>query len=311
MAGISDLPFRLIAREFGCPLAFTEMVNAQALGLKNRKTLKLLESSVLDRPLGVQLLAREPVHLLEALDVLAGRSFDVIDLNAACPVRKVTRKGQGAALLKEPETLSRLVRTLVVHARVPVTVKIRTGWDPRSVNAIELARRIADAGADAICVHGRTKTQGYTGKADLQTIGAVRAAVSIPVIASGDVLTSSAAIETLKITGCGAVMVARGGLGNPWIYREAGALNRKEPEPERPGLAEMQSVMNRHLVMSAQYHGEKLGVINFRKFFAWYTKGLRDARALRPKAMLAETVEEMKTLIGQLQAPAPFPRNSY
>jgi tRNA-dihydrouridine synthase B len=289
MAGISDLPFRLIAREFGCPLAFTEMVNAQALGLKNRKTLKLLESSVLDRPLGVQLLAREPVHLLEALDVLAGRSFDVIDLNAACPVRKVTRKGQGAALLKEPETLSRLVRTLVVHARVPVTVKIRTGWDPRSVNAIELARRIADAGADAICVHGRTKTQGYTGKADLQTIGAVRAAVSIPVIASGDVLTSSAAIETLKITGCGAVMVARGGLGNPWIYREAGALSRKEPEPERPGLAE----------------------INFRKFFAWYTKGLRDARALRPKAMLAETVEEMKTLIGQLQAPAPFPRNSY
>ncbi len=301
MAGISDLPFRLIAREFGCPLAFTEMVNAQALGLKNRKTLKLLESCALDRPLGVQLLGREPVRLLEALDVLDDRPFDVIDLNAACPVRKVVRKGEGAALLKEPDTLSRLVKTLVDHARGPVTVKIRTGWDHHSINAIEIAQRVADAGADAICVHGRTKNQGYTGRADLKTIGAVKAAVPIAVIASGDVFTAHAAMEAMRITGCDAVMVARGGLGNPWIFREAAALSRGEAPPKGPGLDELQSVMKRHLTISAEYHGEKLGVINFRKFFAWYTKGLRDARTLRPKAMCAETVDGMEALIGELQ----------
>lgn len=303
MAGISDLPFRLIAREFGCPLAFTEMVNARALGLTNRKTLKLLESSPLDRPLGVQLLTREPEHLLEALDALHGHSYDLIDLNAACPVRKVTRKGEGAALLKEPEVLSRLVKTLVDHSPVPVTVKIRIGWDYPSINATEVAKRIADAGAHAVCVHGRTKNQGYGGKADLRVIRAVKEAVDIPVIGSGDIFSAQAAIRAMEETGCDGVMVARGGLGNPWIFREAAALYRNEAMPPGPELNERRSVMNKHLAMSVEFHGEKIGVINFRKFFAWYTKGMRNARLLRPRAILANTADEMKELIEELQTP--------
>lgn len=303
MAGISDLPFRLIAREFACPLAFTEMVNARALGLTNRKTLRLLESSPLDRPLGIQLLTREPEHLLEALDMLESHSYDVIDLNAACPVRKVTRKGEGAALLKEPETISRLVKTLVDRSPVPVTVKIRSGWDHHSINATEIAQRIADAGAHALCIHGRTKTQGYGGKADMKVIEAVKNAVSIPVIGSGDIFSAQVAIHTMEETGCDAVMVARGGLGNPWIFQETAAMCRGETVPSRPALDALKCVMNKHLAMSVEYHGNKLGVINFRKFFAWYTKGLRNARLVRPKAFLANTAGEMQKFIDELQIP--------
>jgi tRNA-dihydrouridine synthase B len=303
MAGVSDLPFRLIAREFGCPLAFTEMVNAHALGLTNRKTLRLLLSSPLDRPLGVQLLAREPEHLLAALAALDDHSYDVVDLNAACPVRKVTRKGEGAALLKEPEILSRLVKTMVDRSPVPVTVKIRTGWDQQSINATEIAQRIADAGAHAICVHGRTKSQGYSGASDLHSIRAVKAAVPIPVIASGDIFSARAAIHAMEETGCDAVMVARGGLGNPWIFPEVSALCRGETIPARPGLEELRSIMNRHLDMSVEHHGEKVGVLNFRKFFIWYTKGLKNARLLRPKVVLVTTIDETKGLIEELQTP--------
>jgi tRNA-dihydrouridine synthase B len=301
MAGISDLPFRLIAREFGCPLAFTEMVNARALGLKNRKTLRLLASTPADRPLGIQLLAREPEHLLEGLSALEGYPCDVIDLNAACPVKKVTRKGEGAALLKEPEVLQRLVATLVARSCVAVTVKIRAGWDRQTINATEVAKRIADAGAHAVCVHGRTKNQGYSGRSDLTVIAEVKKAVSIPVIASGDIFSAQAVVRTMEETGCDAVMVARGGLGNPWIFKETAALLRKEARPERPDLDELRSVMTRHLAMSVDHLGGRLGVINFRKFFAWYSKGLPKARALRPRAVLMGTMDEMTALIDELQ----------
>ena len=220
MAGVSDLPFRLIAREFGCPLAFTEMINARALSLRNAKTIRLLRSLPLDKPLGVQLLGHEPDALREALDALADYPYDVVDLNAACPVHKVTRKGEGAALLREPETLSRLVAALVKHAPVPVTVKIRSGWDNDSINAPETAKRIEAAGARAVCVHGRTRNQGYRGRADMSVIRAVKKAVAIPVIASGDAFSREAAARIAEETGCDAVMIARGALGNPWIFRD-------------------------------------------------------------------------------------------
>jgi tRNA-dihydrouridine synthase B len=218
-------------------------------------------------------------------------------------VRKVTRKGEGAALLKEPETLSRLVKILVDRSPVPVTVKIRAGWDHHSINATEVAKRIADAGARAVCIHGRTKVQGYGGKADMRVIEAVKKAVSIGVIGSGDIFSAQAAIRTMEETGCDAVMVARGGLGNPWIFRETAALCGGEAVPSHPTLDALRSVMNEHLAMSVEYYGNKLGVINFRKFFAWYTKGLRNARLVRPKAFLADTADEMRELIDELQMP--------
>lgn len=311
MAGITDLPARLIAREFACPLAFTEMVNARGLGMENVKTLELLRSSALDRPLGVQLLGREPDHLREALAALDAYHYDVIDLNAACPVKKVTKKGEGAALLKEPARLARLVATLVEHAPVPVTVKIRSGWDSSSINAVETARRIADAGADAICVHARTKEQAYRGKADPNVIRAVKQAVAIPVIASGDMFSAEAAREAMRVTGCDAVMIARGALGNPWIFRELAAP--PAGIAGRPQIDEIVAVMQKHLAASIACHGEVLGVLNFRKFFIWYTRGMKDARTFRPKAVQLTTGGEMRLLIDELrtsQLPGSSPRAS-
>ncbi len=300
MAGITDLPARLIAREFACPLAFTEMVNARGLGMENVKTLELLRSSSLDRPLGVQLLGHEPDHLRRALDALHAYRYDLIDLNAACPVRKVTKKGEGAALLKDPVRLIQLVATLVEHAPVPVTVKIRSGWDASSVNAVEIARRIADAGADALCVHARTKEQAYRGKADLNIIRAVKQAVAIPVIASGDMFSGEACREAMRVTGCDAVMIARGALGNPWIFRELAAPSTGM-ETGQPQIDEIVTVMQKHLASSIECHGEVLGVLNFRKFFIWYTRGMRDARTFRPKAVQMTTGEQMRLLIDELR----------
>ena len=315
MSGVTDLPFRLIAREFGCPLAFTEMINARALVFGNRRTVDLLRSAPQDRPLGVQLLGREPEFLVRAVEALAGRPYDVIDLNAACPVHKVTKKGEGAALMREPATLSRLVRALVSCSPVPVTVKIRSGWDQASVNAPEIAKVVADAGADAVCVHGRTRRQGYSGRADMGVIRTVKEVVSIPVIASGDLLSADAALKTFEETGCDAVMVARGALGNPWIFRDlAAAYKNRRGSPEVAGrdseevpagppgrsIEEVKALMERHLRLSVAHHGAVKGVIDFRKSFIWYSRGLPNARVLRPKAVRVTGVEEMLALIGEL-----------
>ncbi len=311
LSGVSDLPFRLIAREFGCPLAFTEMINARALAMRNSQTLSLLQSSAPDSPLGVQLLGHEPDAFLQALDVLASHPHDVLDVNAACPVHKVVRKGEGAALMRTPETLERIVAVLVRRSLVPVTVKIRAGWDRLSVNAPEIARRVEAAGASALCIHGRTRDQAYRGSADASVIKAVKEAVSIPVFASGDLFSPQAALGVMEETGCDGAMIARGALGNPWIFRDLAGLSEtsdsaasREPRVS-PDLAEVQSVMEKHLNLSVWRHGPEVGVIAFRKCFIWYTKGLRNARAMRTRAVQASCLEEMKALIDELSLALP------
>ncbi|RJQ50220.1 MAG: tRNA dihydrouridine synthase DusB [Nitrospiraceae bacterium] len=301
MAGISDLPYRLINRSFGCGLAFTEMISATALAYKSRNTLKMLSATDQDRPLGVQILGGDPEIIKRALDILAGYPFDIIDFNAACPVSKVVSGGKGAGLLREPVKLERLLKVIIDNTSLPVTVKIRSGWDEASINAVDIARRAQDAGVCGLFIHGRTKTQGYRGTVDYNIIGKVKESLKIPVIASGDALTPQLIKKLLAETGCDGAAVARGALGNPWIFRDAAEYLKSGALPCRPEISEITRTMKEHLDLIITFRGEKTGVMHFRKFFAWYAKGM-NIKKLRAKAFAANTSDEMVRLIDELQA---------
>lgn len=302
MAGITDLPFRMLNRPFGCECAFVEMINARCLGYKSVKTRQMLASGPEDRPLGVQLLGCEPDFIRRGMDILSPYVFDILDFNAACPERKVTRRGEGASLLKDPVKLQGLVALVVRLSKVPVTVKIRTGWDGRSINAPEVAQRLQDAGACAVFVHGRTKEQGYGGAVDHRAIASVKKAVSIPVIASGDIFTPRSARAMIDDTGCDAVLVARGALGNPWIFRELREYFAHGSLPPRPTVGAIADVMQEHLRLCVGFHGERTGVVSFRKFFIWYTWGHHSVRHLRQHATSAKTADQMHKVIEEFRS---------
>lgn len=301
MAGVSDLPFRLVTRSFGCPLAFTEMIDATALGRNDKRTRHMLSSVPSDRPLGVQLLGNDAEHLVRGLAALEGYQFDLLDLNAACPTPKVTRKGKGAALLREPRKLKALLKALVDHTDVPVTVKIRTGWDADSQNAKEVALYAQDTGIDALFIHGRTRTQGYSGMVDYRAISEVKTALSIPVIASGD-NTSVPLVRTMfEETGCDGVAIARGALGNPWIFSQLNRFLREGTFHERPGMDERIAVMKKHLELLVQHWGDRRGASSFHKFFIWYTRGLPGMKLLRDKAFRTDGAEELSAVIEEIR----------
>ena len=300
MAGVSDLPFRLVSRELGAPLAFTEMIDARALGHRDRRTSHMLSSGEGDRPLGVQIVGNEEEYLLRAIDALEKHDFDLLDLNAACPAPKVTRKGMGASLLRDPERLGVLLSVLVRRSSIPVTVKIRAGWDATSVNGREVALRAEDAGVNAIFIHGRTKVQGYSGTVDYGVIREVKGAVKVPVIASGDNMTVETITRMFRETGCDGVAIARGSLGNPWIFRDMGQFLRSGVIPPRPDAAEIALVMKRHLELVVSHYGEKRGTSSFRKFCVWYTRGLSDTRPLRDRAFRAATKDEILEIIDEM-----------
>lgn len=301
LAGISDLPFRLLNRSLGCEFAFTEMINARALVYENKVTLgKMLASLPADRPLGVQLLGNDPEFLRKALGMLPEYGFDLIDFNAACPVPKVTRRGEGASLLKEPQKLRDLLKVLVKNASVPVTVKIRCGWDDTSLNAREVALCAEDAGIQGLFIHGRTRKQGYSGKVDYQTIREVKEAITIPVIASGDALSPQLIKKMFDETGCDGVAIARGVLGNPWIFRETSQFLKTGVLYPKPGIPELADTMLNHLHLIIDFHGESMGTMIFRKFFNWYTKGLFGIRTLRWRAFQAKTKNQMTEVIKEV-----------
>lgn len=293
MSGISDLPFRILNRKFGAELAFVEMINVRSLGYNSPKTKEMLSTNKADRPLGVQVLGCEPEFILRALDILKNYKYDILDFNAACPVKKVTRRGEGASLLKNPLKLQALLKLVVKNSRVPVTVKIRSGWDKNSVNAREVALYARDAGISALSIHGRTKTQGYSGKVDYRVIREVKEALDIPVIASGDVLSAELARKMLGETGCDGLLIARGALGNPWIFRQG----IKPPEAD-----EIADTMFTHLDSCIDFYGSRNGVKVFHKFFGWYTRGFRKIRRLREKAYRTKTREDMCAAIGDFRA---------
>lgn len=297
MAGISDLPFRMLNRRFGCELAFVEMINARSVSHNSKKTKQMLSTERLDKPLGVQLLGCELKYIEKALEVLNGYKFDILDFNAACPAKKVIRRGEGAGLLKEPGLLHKILRFIVKGSKVPVTVKMRTGWDELSVNALDVAMAAEDAGVAAIFIHGRTKIQGYSGSVDYQTIRKVKKSVNIPVIASGDVLSHNLARRMFDETRCDGILIARGSLGNPWIFKQVADFLKNGHEPAFPSLDEITSVMQEHLQSCVDFYGEKNGVIIYRKFFSWYTKGFRGIRPLREESNRIASQGAMVNLI--------------
>jgi len=297
MAGVSDLPFRLLNRDFGCELAFTEMLNVRSLGFGSRKTRSMLASNAQDRPLGVQILGCEEEFIRRGLAILSEYKFDILDFNAACPVKKVVRRGEGAGLLREPQKLAKILKIVVKEANVPVTVKIRSGWGRDSVNAVEVAERCEGSGVSAIFIHGRTREQGYSGCVDYGIIRKVKEAVEVPVIGSGDMFSAALAKKMLDETGCDGASIARGALGNPWIFREIQEFLRNGKLRSSPGIEEIAQIMLKHLSMCVDFYGERNGVVIFRKFFTWYTKGKRCVRPLRERSSRAKTQRNMEDII--------------
>ena len=301
LAGISDLPFRLISREHGCEFAYTEMISGRSLVYDSRKTLQMLMTSEQDTPLGLQLLGAEPDVLAAATVIAASvKNVRLIDFNAACPVSKVVGKGEGAALMKDPPLFSRILGAIVKNTTLPVTVKLRAGWDDSSVNAPDFARRAMDAGVSSVTIHGRTRMQGYQGSVDYAVIRQAREAISIPLIGSGDALSPLLIKKMFNETGCDGVSIARGALGNPWIFREADQFLREGILPERPSREEVQKVLRKHLEIQCFYFGESRAIVMFRKLFSWYVKSLPNIRKLRERAFRAIAKDEMTDLINEI-----------
>ncbi len=297
MAGITDLPFRMLCRRFGAELAFVEMINCRSISHKNRRTKQMLASLPKDKPLGMQILGCEEQYILKALEVLRGYEFDLLDFNAACPSKKVVRRGEGSGLLKEPKKLKKILKLVVKNSWLPVTVKIRLGWDKDSVNAKDIALLAQDCGVNALFIHGRTKTQGYSGQVDYNMIREVKKVLDIPLIASGDIFSGLLAKKMLDETGCDGLAVARGSLGNPWIFKEIKEYLKSGKIIHRPKDENIAKVLREHLDSSLDFYGERNGIVIFRKFYIWYTKGLCKVRRLRERSSRARTRPEVESII--------------
>ena len=300
MAGVTDLPFRLLCKEQGAGLLCMEMVSAKAIYYNNRNTESLLEIHPDETPVSLQLFGSDPKIMSEMAKRIEERPFAILDVNMGCPVPKVVRNGEGSALMKEPKLVYEIVSALVKAIDKPVTVKIRKGFDDDHVNAVEIAKIIEEAGAAAVAVHGRTREQYYSGKADWDIIRQVKEAVSIPVIGNGDVTSPQKADELVRRTGCDGIMIARGAEGNPWIFSEMIHWEETGELPSRPDKDEIREMMLKHARLQLKYKGEFCGIREMRKHVAWYTKGLKGAARLREKVNAVESLEELENLLTSL-----------
>jgi nifR3 family TIM-barrel protein len=315
LAGVSDRPFRTICREMGAAFAYTEMVSAHGLLHGTEQTLSYLDRDPAEVPFAVQIFAAEPEVLARGAAAAVAAGAGMVDINMACPVRKVCGTGAGAALAREPRAVEAAVRAVAGAVPVPVTVKIRAGWDAQSVNCVEVARAAEAGGAAAVALHGRTRSQGYAGSADWSLIRAVKEAVGIPVLGSGDVWTAADAVRMRRETGCDAVLVARGACGHPWIFRDLRALERGEPAPGAPTRDEWVATVMRHVRLQVEHRarrdvedgGEASAVRGLRKHLLWYTRGLRGGVHFRREAVAADRVETVERLLDRHFPPgAPF-----
>ena len=298
MAGVTDTPYRILAQEMGCAMAFAEMVSVLGIHFRNEKTLAMLETVPEERPLAMQLFGARPEPVAEAVAYVESLGCaDVIDFNMGCPAPKIVKNGAGSALLKEPELAERILAALVKATKLPVTVKMRIGWDESSINAVEMAKRAEAAGVAAIAVHGRTREQYYKGHADWSMIAAVKRAVKVPVIANGDIRTTADLARVFRETGCDGVMIGRAAQGNPWIFRVFRSFLETGVELPPPTIAERGALILRHLDMLIQYKGDYIGAREMRKHATWYTKGMGGGGNLRDAFNHAETREDFHRIV--------------
>lgn len=297
MAGVTDLPFRLLCREQGAGLLCMEMVSAKAISYGNKNTESLLAIDRREPPVSLQLFGSDPDIISEMAKRIGDRPFSILDINMGCPVPKVACNGEGSALMKDPARVEQIVSKTVKAIKKPVTVKIRKGFDEGHVNAVEIARIAEASGAAAVAVHGRTREQYYQGKADWDIIRQVKEAVRIPVIGNGDVVSPESAERMLEETGCDGIMIGRGAQGNPWIFRQILDYMETGREPVAPSLSEVKEMILRHARMLVEYKGDYTGIREMRKHTAWYTAGYPHSAKLRARVNEVKSLDELEDLI--------------
>ncbi len=297
MAGVTDLPFRMLCKEYGADLIYTEMVSAKGILYNNKNTEELLTVETAERPVALQLFGEDPQIMSEAAKRIEHRNFDILDINMGCPVPKVVNNGEGSALMKQPERIGEIVSAISKAIHKPVTVKIRKGFGEQDANAPLVAKIAEDAGAAAVAVHGRTRVQYYSGKADWDIIRQVKEAVNIPVIGNGDVFTPEDAARMIEETGCDGVMAARGARGNPWLFAQMKAYLSGNRMPEKPPLSEVVAMILRHADLEIAYKGEFTAIREMRKHTAWYVAGYPGATKLRGAVNEVTTRKELEELL--------------
>lgn len=297
MAGITDLPFRSICRKMGADFLMTEMISTRGLYYNDAKTRKLLKIDEKEHPIGVQLFGNDPEMFFEAVKKIEDISFDFININMGCPTPKIVKNGDGCALMKVPELAGKIIRYTVDASCKPVSVKIRKGWDEKSVNAVEFSKMAQENGASQIIIHGRTRESFYSGKADWEIIKRVKGAVDIPVIGNGDVFTPEDAKAMLEQTGCDGIMIGRGALGNPWIFREIKHFLKNGEKLPPPSLEERLETMVSHFEMALDFHGERVGILEMRKHLGWYLKGLPHSSTVKRAIQESKNPGQIKDML--------------
>lgn len=301
MAGVTDLPFRKLCKEQGAGLICMEMVSAKAISFHNKNTEALMEIDKCENPVSMQLFGSEPELMARVAAEIEERPFDILDINMGCPVPKVVNNGEGSALLKNPELIVKIVKSVSSAIKKPLTVKVRIGFENEPVDIVEIAKRVEDAGAAAIAVHGRTRQQYYSGTADWDTIRRVKEAVTIPVIGNGDVDSPEKAEALIKETGCDGVMIGRAVRGNPWLFRELNHYFETGEKLPRPSAEEVREMILCHARMQIDLKGEFTGIREMRKHVAWYTAGMRHSAALRRETNLVNSYEELEQLLSRME----------
>ncbi len=300
MAGITDLPFRTLCKEYGADLVVSEMISSRGLHYKDKKTAELLRTNETEDPLIVQLFGNEPEIMAEAAKILEDSGVKYLDINMGCPAPKIVKNGDGCALMRDEVLAGKVAEAVVKSVSIPVSVKFRSGWDENNINAVSFAKIMENSGVSAVTVHGRTKEQFYSGKANYDIIHAVKEAVKIPVIANGDVVSGATAVEILQKTGCSSLMVGRGVLGNPFIFKEIKAVFGGN-SPADVTIQDKQNTLLRHIDLMEEYKPERIGVPEMRKHFAWYLKGVRDSAKLKNHAFATKTYTEMRKLAKEIK----------